>query len=325
MIKRAAALGGPPTSHEYAYAEAAAMIDAIKRESGPAYVRGPGGLPADRLSRPRSRWRRSACSSASSPSSSASSTPASSATLPFQLFGIVSNDLLLAIPFFTFMGAILERCGLAEDLLERIGQLFGSVRGGLVLCGDLRRRDPRRDHRHGRRLGHRHGRDLAAGDDALWLRYAARHRRHRGVRHDHPADPALAGPRRARRRARPLGRRHVRRRDRPSLLQVGLFCLGSILAVIRPKTMPPLPPEARTLQGWPLIWKCSGGIVPSVGLIFLVLGTIFMGLATPTEAGAMGAVGSLRACCDAIARLTWTLINQAMRRPCASPRWSCSS
>ena len=44
----------------------------------------------------------------------------------------MSNDLLLAIPFFTFMGAILERCGLAEDLLEGMGQLFGPVPGGLA-------------------------------------------------------------------------------------------------------------------------------------------------------------------------------------------------
>ena len=51
--------------------------------------------------------------------------------LTYQLFGVLSNDLLLAIPFFTFMGAILERSGLAEDLLESIGQLFGRVRGGL--------------------------------------------------------------------------------------------------------------------------------------------------------------------------------------------------
>src|SRR6202049_783104 len=48
--------------------------------------------------------------------------------LTYQLFGIVSNDLLLAIPFFTFMGAILERCGLAEDLLDSIGPPFGPVR-----------------------------------------------------------------------------------------------------------------------------------------------------------------------------------------------------
>ena len=48
------------------------------------------------------------------------------------MFGILSNELLLAIPFFTLMGAILERCGLAEDLLDGIGQLFGPVRGGLA-------------------------------------------------------------------------------------------------------------------------------------------------------------------------------------------------
>ena len=51
--------------------------------------------------------------------------------LTFQLYAVISNDLLLAIPFFTLMGAILERCGLAEDLLEGFGQLFGSLRGGL--------------------------------------------------------------------------------------------------------------------------------------------------------------------------------------------------
>ena len=51
--------------------------------------------------------------------------------LPERVFGIMSNDTLLAIPFFTLMGAILERCGLAEDLLDGLGQLFGPVRGGL--------------------------------------------------------------------------------------------------------------------------------------------------------------------------------------------------
>ncbi|MGO4843447.1 TRAP transporter large permease subunit, partial [Rhizobiaceae sp. 2RAB30] len=51
--------------------------------------------------------------------------------LTFQLFSVLSNELLLAIPFFTLMGVILERCGLAEDLLEGFGQLFGGIRGGL--------------------------------------------------------------------------------------------------------------------------------------------------------------------------------------------------
>src|SRR5262249_55292148 len=52
--------------------------------------------------------------------------------IPVRVFGnVLSNELLLAIPFFTFMGAILERCGLAEDMLDSMGQLFGPIRGGL--------------------------------------------------------------------------------------------------------------------------------------------------------------------------------------------------
>jgi TRAP-type mannitol/chloroaromatic compound transport system permease large subunit len=52
--------------------------------------------------------------------------------VPSRVFGsVLSNELLLAIPFFTFMGAILEKCGLAEDMLDSMGQLFGPVRGGL--------------------------------------------------------------------------------------------------------------------------------------------------------------------------------------------------
>src|SRR5476651_68873 len=52
--------------------------------------------------------------------------------LPERVFGIMRNDTLLAIPFFTFMGLILERSGMAEDLLETVGQLFGPLRGGLA-------------------------------------------------------------------------------------------------------------------------------------------------------------------------------------------------
>jgi TRAP-type mannitol/chloroaromatic compound transport system permease large subunit len=58
--------------------------------------------------------------------------PAIFQALPERIFGIMANDTLLAIPFFTFMGLILERSGMAEDLLDTIGQLFGSVRGGLA-------------------------------------------------------------------------------------------------------------------------------------------------------------------------------------------------
>jgi TRAP-type mannitol/chloroaromatic compound transport system permease large subunit len=54
--------------------------------------------------------------------------------LPLRIFGIMQNDTLLAIPFFTLMGLILERSGMAEDLLDTIGQLFGPMRGGLALA-----------------------------------------------------------------------------------------------------------------------------------------------------------------------------------------------
>ncbi len=85
----------------------------------------------------------------------------------------------------------------------------------------------------------------------------------------------------------------------PSIAQVLLFMAYIfVMSRLRPHTMPPLPPEARTLKGWALWSRVIWGMVPSVVLIFLVLGTIFLGLATPTEAGAMGAVGAMvLACC----------------------------
>jgi tripartite ATP-independent transporter DctM subunit len=77
-------------------------------------------------------------------------------------------------------------------------------------------------------------------------------------------------------------------------MQISLFLLFILaVALLQPHKVPPLPAEARTLRGWPLIAKVLWGMVPSLVLIFLVLGTIFLGLATPTEAGAMGAVGSI--------------------------------
>jgi TRAP-type mannitol/chloroaromatic compound transport system permease large subunit len=77
----------------------------------------------------------------------------------------------------------------------------------------------------------------------------------------------------------------------PSLLQIVLFAAYTLyLSIAKPETVPAVP---RTLRGRRLLIKCAWGIIPSAVLIFLVLGTIMMGLATPTEAGAMGAVGSI--------------------------------
>jgi len=83
------------------------------------------------------------------------------------------------------------------------------------------------------------------------------------------------------------------------------------VSLFRPQWVPPLPKEARTLNGWALVNRVLWGMVPSVVLIFLVLGTIFMGVATPTEAGALGAVGAI-ALAALHKRLTWTLVRQGM-------------
>ncbi len=182
-------------------------------------------------------------------------TPDFLGNLTYQLFGIISNDLLLAIPFFTFMGAILERCGLAEDLLDSIGQLFGPVRGGLayavIFVGAIL----------GAITGTVAASVIAMGVISLppmmqvRLLDAPHHGRDRRLGHHHAADPAVARAGRAGRPARPLGRRHVRRRDRAepdpdrAVLRLGRASSASIW----PKDVPALPLEARTLRGWPLL------------------------------------------------------------------------
>jgi tripartite ATP-independent transporter DctM subunit len=97
----------------------------------------------------------------------------------------------------------------------------------------------------------------------------------------------------------------------PSIAQVLLFTAFIMLvSIFAPKKVPALPPEARTLRGAALAAKLAWGMVPSLVLIFLVLGTIFMGLATPTEAGAMGAVGSILLAL-AHGRFSWRMVWEA--------------
>jgi tripartite ATP-independent transporter DctM subunit len=98
----------------------------------------------------------------------------------------------------------------------------------------------------------------------------------------------------------------------PAMLQTALFLLFTLgVALFKPAWVPPLPDSARTLRGWPLVRKVLWGMLPSVVLIFLVLGTLFMGLATPTEAGALGALGAI-ALAALHGRLTRRLLWQAM-------------
>jgi tripartite ATP-independent transporter DctM subunit len=234
------------------------------------------------------------------------------ANLPLRIFGILSNELLLAIPFFTFMGAILERCGLAEDLLEGTGQLFGSVPGGLayavILVGAVL----------GAITGTVAASVIAMGVISLpiMMRYGYNMRLATGViaasgTITQVIPPSLVLVVLADQLGKSVGDMY-RGAIGPSIAQVLIFVIYIfVLSKFKPAYMPPLPPEARTLHGWPLYRKVLMGMVPSVVLIFLVLGTIFMGLATPTEAGAMGAVGAL-ILAALNRRLTWTLVRQGM-------------
>lgn len=232
--------------------------------------------------------------------------------LTFQLFSIISNDLLLSIPFFTFMGAVLERCGLAEDLLDSIGQLFGSVRGGLsyavIFVGAIL----------GAITGTVAASVIAMGVISLpvMMRYGYNMQHATGViaasgTITQVIPPSLVLIVLADVMGKSVGDMYAGAIG-PSIVQIALFCLWvMILSIVAPQQVPALPPEARTLRGWPLAWKAVRGIVPSAALIFLVLGTIFMGMATPTEAGAMGAVGAILLA--ALYRtLTWKLTYQAM-------------
>jgi tripartite ATP-independent transporter DctM subunit len=232
--------------------------------------------------------------------------------LPLRIFGIVSNDLLLAIPFFTFMGAILERSRLAEDLLDAVGQAFGGVPGGIayavILVGAI----------FGAISGTIAGSVIALGMIALptMLRYRYHVKTATGViaatgTITQIIPPSLTLVVLADQLGRPVGDMYAGALG-PSILQTLIFMLYIFaLTLAVPKWLPPLPPEARTLHGWRLAGRVLAGIVPAAALIFLVLGTIFMGLATPTEGGAMGAVGAM-ILAAARGRLDWPTLRQGM-------------
>src|SRR5690606_39003715 len=213
--------------------------------------------------------------------------------LPDRIFGTMSNYTLLAVPFFIFMGAILEKSRLAERLLETIGILFGRYRGGLgfgvVLVGALLVAA----------TGVVGASVTAMGLISLpvMLRYGYQRELSLGV-------IAAAGT---------LGQiippsvvlivlgdqlgvsvgALFRRALVPGLVLTGLYALYILaVAVARPRAVPALPPEARALGAGALARRVAGSMLPALVLILVVLGSIFAGVATPTEAGALGAVGA---------------------------------
>jgi tripartite ATP-independent transporter DctM subunit len=215
--------------------------------------------------------------------------------IPGRVFGnILSNDLLLAIPFFTFMGAVLERCGLAEDMLDSMGQLFGPIRGGLgysvIIVGFI--------------LGAITGTvaaqviAMALISMPIMIRYGYNMRYTTGVLAASGTITQLVPPSLvlivlADQLGKSVGDMYLGAWG-PSVFQIAIFALYTFaLTVVKPSWVPAAPRDIRTETGWALWKKCLLGIIPSAVLIFVVLGTMMLGLATPTEAGAMGAVGAI--------------------------------
>ncbi|MBN9221711.1 MAG: TRAP transporter large permease subunit [Mesorhizobium sp.] len=292
--------------------------------------------------------------------------------LPDNFYGsrVMSNDTLLAIPFFTFMGIVLERSGMAEDLLDTIGQLFGPIRGGLayavIFVGALLAAT----------TGVVAASVIAMGLISLpiMLRYGYDRRLASGVIAASGTlaqiiPPSLVLIVLADQLGRSVGDMYAGALI-PGLVLTGLYALYIlIMSIFRPKMVPALPLEARTLghgvmsllvalaaavavsyaayhylapahgDNADILGACVGVIliyivaiadrrlninmmsrlaqqvvivlIPPLALIFLVLGTIFLGIATPTEGGAMGAVGAL-AMAAAKGRLSLDVIKQAL-------------
>jgi tripartite ATP-independent transporter DctM subunit len=214
--------------------------------------------------------------------------------LPERVYGIVANPTLLAIPFFAFMGLILERSGMAEDLLDTIGQLFGSLRGGLayavILVGGLLAAT----------TGVVAATVIAMGLISLpvMLRYGYDKRLASGViaasgTLAQIVPPSLVLIVLADQLGASVGAMY-KGALLPGLALVALYLLYVFsVTLFRPAAAPAMPASARTLHGTALLLRVLTTLVPPLVLIFLVLGTIFLGVATPTEGGAMGAAGAL--------------------------------
>ena len=214
--------------------------------------------------------------------------------LPERVYGIVANPTLLAIPFFAFMGLILERSGMAEDLLDTIGQLFGSLKGGLayavILVGGLLAAT----------TGVVAATVIAMGLISLpvMLRYGYDKRLASGVIAASGTlaqiiPPSLVLIVLADQLGASVGDMYKGALV-PGLALVGLYLLYVFgVTLFKPHAAPAMPACARTLHGSALLLRVLTTLVPPLVLIFLVLGTIFLGVATPTEGGAMGAAGAL--------------------------------
>lgn len=230
--------------------------------------------------------------------------------LPNNWFGTMSNFTLLAIPFFVFLGAVLEKSGLAEELLETIGILLGPLRGGMALAVIFV------------------GTVLAAATGVVAATVIIMGMLSLPVMLRYGYDKQLAA-------GVIIASGTLAQLIPPSLVllilseqlgvSVGDLFLGAlipglmlsaayalyvlVLAYFKP-SVAPVPLETRQMTGLALAWRVLKVVIPPLVLIFAMLGSIFFGIATPTEAGAVGAVG---ACVLAAfnRKLTWSLIKSA--------------
>jgi len=214
--------------------------------------------------------------------------------LPLRIFNIMGNYTILAVPYFIFMGSMLEKSGIAERLLETMGILFGRVRGGLALAVVL----------VGALLAATTGvvaaTVVAMGLISLpiMLRYGYNKELATGV----IAASGTLG------QIIPPSVVLVVLGDQlgvsvgdlfvgsviPGLMMAGAFAIHVlIVAFFRPDMAPALPEEVRAMSGQALMQRVLQVMLPPVILILLVLGSIFFGIATPTEAGAVGALGAV--------------------------------
>jgi tripartite ATP-independent transporter DctM subunit len=214
--------------------------------------------------------------------------------LPERTFGTMSNYTLLAVPFFIYMGTVLEKSRLAENLLETIGLLFGRFRGGLALgvvfVGAL----------------------LAAATGVVGASVTAMGLISLPVmlRNDYRQEVALGTISAAGTLGQIIPPSIVlivlgdqlgvsvgdlfRAALIPGLILTGGYALYIVsLALFRPTWVPALPQAARDAAQGHLLRKVVFSMLPPLILIVVVLGSIFAGVATPTEAGALGAVGAM--------------------------------
>ncbi|GET41295.1 TRAP transporter large permease [Microseira wollei] len=232
--------------------------------------------------------------------------------MPQRIFGIMANYTLLAIPYFIFLGAMLEKSGIAEQLLETMGILFGRLRGGLALAVVL----------VGALLAATTGvvaaTVVAMGLISLpiMLRYGYNKELATGVivasgTLGQIIPPSVVLVVLGDQLGVSVGDLFIGSVI-PGLMMAGAFALHVlIVAFLRPDFAPALPEEVRAIGGKALGQRVVKVMVPPILLILLILGSIFFGIATPTEAGAIGCIGTV-----ILAAFNRQLTPQSLRQVC---------